>query len=44
LPDGIKDTIRKSPEWHELQRKGGGEEAAAAMGKRSNPYDDEIPF
>jgi len=43
LPEGIQNTIKKSPEWHELAGAGRGVEAAAASG-RTKTHDDEIPF
>lgn len=51
LSDNIKDTIKKSPEWHELQRPAGARPAPPAVPpvKAHDPetgefIDDEIPF
>lgn len=42
LSDGLKMTIKKSPEYNNLSRSGGGAETRAAKGGAG--LDDEIPF
>lgn len=46
LSEGLKTTIKKSPEYHELMRPGSGQEVTAARGGYSKEYGDEdkIPF
>lgn len=44
LSDGLKSTIMKSPEYHELSRPGAGAELQAARSSLSSSMDDEIPF